>query len=570
MNMLLARLRELFRTFSENLTEDLVRLRNWFRRRGSLFRINPRRYKIVGVILRWTLILSIAIPWGVEALSFAEELAAEDHGDASFELDPFLTYLRFTRDVLRYKIFEDQISCSDCPPIALIDGEKEPLDLKRKDIDNGSLKERFYRYQILVTGEAEVVVENLTEPTIPEGNESEKAEKIQKVKFTVNPDTLVIFEPDYVGRPFRWLFEPEVFVWVAIVAFAFWAGFQVAALYVNFVFEVEDLPSTRRFLLQYAFGSRYPVLRICGGAVIPEDENKFVARVGGPGRFQIDHDSVGVFERRDGSSRIEGRTPFRRRIPFFPLRDLLFLMPFERLRIALPTRSQIMNISLDHRTRDGIPLNIRNIEARFNIARDGQMGTRENPAAFDPEAVRELVYTWGHTVKLRLANLVRYNLRIRLMKHTFTELFAVIGAPDRTRIRLNETQLRELAIRQGGIPMNKIDVAGVPESHARTEITRLFFEQKQSPVEIQWINVGTWRLPSELLVQRHEEAWRITHENLRLGKKPVLKALRRKAYREDCVIWFMRFPSKILKTTRSRAFPLSILPPVYCWIIKIA
>ena len=548
MKMLLTHLQSLFQNSTKALNADMERLRRWISSSTSwpirFFITGPRRYKVWGVIRRWILILFFATLWANSAYNFAETKQ-----DANFNLQAFSTYLRFSADVFRYKITDINIKCKDCPPtVQIIKGEKDKiqLNLKQKNINDGELEERFYRYQILVTGNAEILEEAPLAEGLPE-----KAIVIRKANRQVNIDTLILFEPDAFTWPFRWLFAPEVFLWVAIVAFTFWTGFQIAALYVNFVFELDDTPSSRRFLLQSAFGSRYPLLRIYAGAVIPEDENKFVARVGGPGRVQIDYDSVAVFETPDGNSRIEGRTPVRHR-------NFLFLAPFERLRITLPTRAQRMNISLDHRTREGIPLNIRNIEARYNIARDGQVGSPDNPAPFDPKAVYDLVYNWGHTVKVRLVNLVQFQLRVRLMQRTFTELFAVIGSPDRENIRQNETELRELALQQGGIDLNTIDVAGVPAPHTRPEITNLFFEVGQSPVEIQWINVGTWHIP-ELLKKRHEEAWRITHENLELGKKPVLKALRRRAYREGLRDLIQDTPIKKFKDYQEQEMPAPYL-----------
>ncbi len=494
--------------FLEFAIADLRKMREWLISKITSF-LTWEDDKLFGVIRRWVLILLFAVLWA----TYAFFIAMMGQKEIRFEIRSLQTYMGFSGYVLSAEVGLGEINSTiDCLQYALIIEEgQEPLNI--------SLKERlFYCYQIQIAETAKKQKEE--EIIIGEGDDATK-----KTVVTVNPDTIVLFEPDFMTSPFRWLFAPEVLQWVMIVAFTFWTGFQIAALYVNFIFELDDIPSSGRFLLQYAFGSRYPTLRIREGAVVPVDENKFVARVGGPGRLQIDYDSVAVLEKIDGSSKVSGCTSCRKW-------KFMCLLPFERLRIALPTREQHMNISLDHRTREGIPIGIRNIEARFSISRDGQVGTRENPSAFDPEAVRSLVYDWGHTVKLRFKNLVEYQLRLRLLERTFTELFAVIGSPDRELIRQNEIELRELAIRQGGIKLKPVDVAGVPPPHTRPEITSLFFERRHFPLDIQWINVGTWYLPSELLTKRHEEAWQITHDNLTLGKKPVLKALRRRAYRE--------------------------------------
>ncbi len=486
-----------------------------------------RSDKILGVFRRWVLILLLAVLWAGYAFHVA---ATNSEKDAHLQTQSLQTYVNSSIYRLVAKAFPMETGCPDCPERALIPKEGiEPnkyleISLDKENLFQGTPEDWFYRYQILIT-------------------ETAKIQKNTGTTETVDPDTLILFEPEYMGKPFRWLFAPAVLQWATIVASTFWIAFQISALYVNYVYELDDVPAARRFLLQYALGSRYETIRIRDGAVVPKDANKFAARVGGPGHMQVDYDAVAIVETTDGTPTLVDRTSNRQR-------GFFHLFPFERLRITLPTSDQYMNISLDHKTREGIPLGMRNIEVRYNVCRGDQTPTIENPIVFDPEAIHNLVYNWGHTVGMRLINLVQFQLRVRLLARTFTELFAVISSPDRTLIKQNEESLRELAIQQGGIELSPISVAGVPPPHTRDDVTKLFFDLDKFPVEIQWINVGTWYFPAESLEERHREAWKITHENLTLGKKPVLKGIARKSRREGLCDLIQDVPIKKFKNYR--------------------
>ncbi|MEA2008759.1 MAG: hypothetical protein U9O54_06530, partial [Chloroflexota bacterium] len=463
--------------FLDSITADINSLRELLLSWVIAFMGWRRSDKVLGVIRRWALILSLAILWAVYAfyIAIGQEVV-------HLQIQSLRTYMNFPIYVLASETFPMEIEHQNYPTHALIiKDEQDPeqnlkISLAKKDLFQGTLEEWFYRYQILITETASI--QKIKE--IPGGGDTD-SEDIPKEKTigTVDPNTIILFGPEYIGNPFRWLFAPAVLQWGMIVVLTLWIAFQVSALYINYVYELDDIPSTRRFLLQYALGSRYETVHIRDGTVIAEDTNKFIARVGGPGRMQIDYDSVVVNETIDGAHNIVGQTSDRQR-------NLLCLYPFERMRITLPTSDQYMNISLDHKTREGIPIGMRNIEVRYNIFRGNQTPTLENPVVFDPDAIRDLVYNWGHTVGLRLINLVQFQLRVRLLERTFTELFAVISSPDRIIIKQNEIELRELAIQQGGIELNPINVAGIPPPHSRYEVTKLFFDISKSPVEIQW------------------------------------------------------------------------------------
>ena len=533
--------------FSDSVITDFRALREFFGSQVVKFLTWRRSTKALGSIRRWVLIVFLAALWAGYSFYIATGQEA-----VQIQTRALWAYVDFSAYILSSETIPRKISCQDCPKrVIILKEEQDPnnyltLKLEQEDLFRGSLEEWFYQYQILFSETAKITDESLEIETTT-NIDGETVTTTENV-YIVNPDRLILFEPGYLGRPFRWLFAPAVLQWVLFIGFTLWAAIQISALYVNFVFELDDIPSSKRFILQYAMGSRYETVHIRDGAVIPQDKKKFIARVGGPGRIQVDCDSVALTETINADSRVIGKTPHRKR-------DFGCLQPFERLRITLPTRDQYMNISLDHKTREGIPIGIRNIEVRYNIFRDGKAPTRENPHAFDPEAVRNLVYHWKHTIGLRLVNLVQFQLRVRILERTFTELFAVISEPERARIRQSEAELQQLAIRQGGIRLSPIDVAGTPPPHARTELVNLFYDLDNFPVRIQWINPGTWYLPTELLTKIHQEAWKTGHENLTLNKKPVLKSIRRKARRKELRDLIQRVPIQSFANYQEEKMP---------------
>ena len=60
-----------------------------------------------------------------------------------------------------------------------------------------------------------------------------------------------------------------------------------------------------------------------------------------------------------------------------------------------------------------------------------------------------------------------------------------------------------------------------PNFESRSKITAQFFDKSfkekaaKLGVSVEWIDIGTWQLPSSLILDKHKEAWNLSRENAR-------------------------------------------------------
>ena len=68
---------------------------------------------------------------------------------------------------------------------------------------------------------------------------------------------------------------------------------------------------------------------------------------------------------------------------------------------------------------------------------------------------------------------------------------------------------------------------------SRSKITAQFFEKEfkekaaKLGVSVEWIDIGTWQLPSSLILEKHKEAWNLSRENAK--KRNAAGTLEKKA-----------------------------------------
>jgi hypothetical protein len=177
---------------------------------------------------------------------------------------------------------------------------------------------------------------------------------------------------------------------------------------------------------------------------------------------------------------------------------------FERLREVIDLRDQITEargIDLEARTRDGIQIAIQDIRLIYSVVR-GRKGEAE--LSFDEGAVERLVYnrTVGRWEKV-MENLVRSQLRQFIADHNLSEFLAAAEIPALNR------DAQEATVEAGS------QTHFVP----RPIITKRFmshgFQQRayQNGLELHWIDIGTWSFPTQLIPDRHLQAWKIVCEN---------------------------------------------------------
>ena len=227
--------------------------------------------------------------------------------------------------------------------------------------------------------------------------------------------------------PVQALLSPGVIQVVLLGALAFWVAYRTAAIYVDDIYELGDIQVAQRFVLQAVFGSQYNYMAIRGGEVQPEFKKSPIYRVGGPGLVRVHLDNAALFEMVDGTPRVVGPTVDRPGA-------VVALTGFERLRSIIDLCDQMEEYSLEGRTRDGIRIRLKNVNAVFSVYRGGQIASLMRPYPFDPHAIQRLVYGQGTTSWVTATgSLIRRKFGEFIARHTLSEFLAAVGAPELER-----------------------------------------------------------------------------------------------------------------------------------------
>lgn len=383
---------------------------------------------------------------------------------------------------------------------------------------------------------------------------------------------LAVFNPSRVPeiqQPFLHLitFLFQVYVSTSmighLIAFALplWLAWQFAAVFLDDIFELKDIPVARRFIWRAAFP--YPltnVMRIQEGDVVAADKRSPLFRIGGPGSVLVGLENVAVFEKADGEAHLVGPTDesqnFRQEIE-----------GFEHLQKVISVRDQSpKTIDVFARTKDGIPIRIHNVRILFSVLRNNQPSTLLRPYPYSEDAIMRLVYdqtkeSWTTAI----TTLVRSDLVALISKSTLAEIFATVGAPEiqhqfqRQQIlqeyAANSTQTPDIPENDSASPdanateaenLSEFPVTNPagPTKVARPQISNRFYQRftsdfpnraRQRGVQLSWIDVGTWHPPTaaERLLDQHEEAFRLTSENVILNDPSVIEDLCRQEQAEE-------------------------------------
>jgi hypothetical protein len=364
--------------------------------------------------------------------------------------------------------------------------------------------------------------------------------------------------------PIRALFAPDVVKHVLIGVFVFWFAFRVAAIYLDDIFELKNVSIAQKFIRQSAFASQYDVIEIKDGEVALKDQKSPIFLIGGPGKVRVYLENAALFEKSGGTPHVIEPTTLRitrnaevsqeasqswmiRLGGFY--KSLLRLEPsekrnkqdgamvlesFERLRKVIDLRDQVEEISVGGRTRDGIPIKAKNLRVIFSVRRDGQEPTLEKPYPFNHLAIEDLVYSvsresWTDFMSAQ----IKRELGKFIARHTLSEFLAAIGTPELEKAARNEVDLQSEADRLVGFEQDLgVNIPDPPPFVPRPAISDLFYDYnnfiarvRKKGVELRWIGVGTWALPSEIIPERHLQAWRITYENLAWGSEAVINKL---------------------------------------------
>lgn len=315
---------------------------------------------------------------------------------------------------------------------------------------------------------------------------------------------------------------------------------KMSAGYLDDVYELHDKELASAFLEEVTFGSGREKITINEGKINEKDEKSPIILIGGPGKVQVNLDSVALLEAVDGEPKV-----------IYPQKEAWKLGRFERIReigkydelgkreyAIINLRDQfVTGLTVKARTKDGIPIEAHGIKVIFSILRRQKSeGDKVQADAylFDERAVQALVYNqtiitpepstpsgvtfpWDTSI----IPLIISELEKLITSRTLSEILATVSQVEIDHASTNDQTIAQMRVEMTGqqsIPGVKKE-STAPNFESRARITAQFFEDPFKAkaatlgLSIQWIDIGTWQLPSSLILEKHKEAWNLSREN---------------------------------------------------------
>lgn len=351
--------------------------------------------------------------------------------------------------------------------------------------------------------------------------------------------------------------NPHTLQYLPIILATFFIALHFAGLYLADVFELNDISVARQFIWAVALSGSDETIRITKGDILDENLDSPAYLIGGPGKVIVDLDSVALFEKPDGTLHIIGPTGKEKG-------GKATLDGFERLRQTIDIRDHYVDLrdqnekssSVKSRSLDGIPITATDVRLMFSVHRGGKKSSSDEPYPFSRKAVEKLVYSAGSRVTPdqptpsafefswinNMIGLIRGKLGGFMSERNLTLYLASIGQPEiekdkqRKEAFANDELLTTLVTEDASKDKDKDKKT---EFTPRYKITNLFaqfteeFTKSASDrgVELHWIGIGTWRLPTEIVPEtkvvpeKHLEAWKLSQENQKRGSGKALEQL---------------------------------------------
>lgn len=317
---------------------------------------------------------------------------------------------------------------------------------------------------------------------------------------------------------------------------------RMASRYLDDVFELDDEDLASSFLEDVTFGYGHEKITINEGKISEADERSPIILIGGPGKIQVNLDSVALLEKVNGEPRV-----------IYPRKDAWKLGRFDRIReigkfdevgkreyAIINLRDQFVSgLSVKSRTKDGIPIEAQGIKVIFSILRkeatDEETASKDDAYLFDETAVRTLVY--GQTIitpepaaqsgisfpwSTSVIPLITSEMEKMITSRTLSEILATISQKEVDLTSSNEATIAQMRLEMTGDQktISSGQEKAAPSFQSRSRITAQFFDDAfrekaaNLGVSIQWIDVGTWQLPSPIILEKHKEALNLSRENV--------------------------------------------------------
>ena len=315
-----------------------------------------------------------------------------------------------------------------------------------------------------------------------------------------------------------------------------------SAQYLDDIYELDDDGLASDFLEEVTFGYGHVHITIDEGGIPEKDEESPIILIGGPGTIQVNLDSVALLEKVDGEPEVISprSTPWKLG-KFERLREIgQSDEPGEREYAIISIREQFVSgLAFKSRTKDGIPIEVQGIKIIFSILRKARTEEDEEQnkeAPFDEKAVISLVYNqtiiapepasssslsfpWDTTA----IPLVFSELEKLITSRTLSEILASISQKEVDTASENDETIALMRTGQQTLAGAKQE-SQAPNFVSRSAITSQFFKPEfkekaaKLGISIEWIDIGTWQLPSSLIMDKHKDAWNLLHENAKKRK----------------------------------------------------
>jgi hypothetical protein len=178
------------------------------------------------------------------------------------------------------------------------------------------------------------------------------------------------------------------------------------------------------------------------------------------------------------------------------------------------------------------------------------------PYTFDDIAIKHLVYLQNREPWAKeMRELIRENFRRFISEHSLTEFLASVSP-------LEPVGAGPQVVRSAGLQRLPADTSLDPDLDLspvlsddgdfvpRDQISNLFYDftrdfaQKADKlgVQLQWIGLGTWVTPSEIIPSQHLEAWQVSLENFYRGNPTALRQVRHASRNQELLRMIREVP----------------------------